>query len=65
MAKESSFDIVSEVDPRMVVAAADKVLHTGEAGDGKIFLSGIQDVYRISTGQTGVAALDMTTKVGK
>ncbi len=57
--------IVSEVDPRMVVAAADKVLHTGEAGDGKIFLSGIQDVYRISTGQTGVAALDMTTKVGK
>jgi Amt family ammonium transporter len=56
--------VVSEVDPALVVAAANRVLHTGEAGDGKVFVAGVEDAYRISTGQTGVAALDMTTKVG-
>ena len=55
--------VVSEVDPDLVVAAASKALHTGSAGDGKIFVSGIEDVVRISTGQTGTAALDMTTEV--
>ena len=55
--------VVSEVDPGLVVAAASKALHTGSAGDGKIFVSGIEDVMRISTGQTGTAALDMTTEV--
>ncbi len=52
--------VVSEVDPGMVVAAANRVLHTGSAGDGKIFVSQIQDVMRISTGDIGVKALDMT-----
>ena len=55
--------VVSEVDPGLVVAAASKALHTGSAGDGTIFVSGIEDVMRISTGQTGTAALDMTTEV--
>lgn len=50
--------VVSEVDPGLVVAVAKRVLHTGAAGDGKIFVSGIQDVYRISSGQTGKEALD-------
>lgn len=57
--------VVSEVDPGLVVAAASKALHTGSAGDGKIFVSGVEDVMRISTGQTGTAALDMTTEVGR
>lgn len=55
--------VVSEVDPGIVVAAAQKALHTGSAGDGKIFVSDVSDAIRISTGQTGVAALDMTTRV--
>ena len=55
--------VVSEVDPGIVVAAAQKALHTGTAGDGKIFVSDVSDALRISTGQTGVAALDMTTKI--
>lgn len=55
--------VVSEVDPGIVVAAAQKALHTGAAGDGKVFVSDVSDAIRISTGQTGVAALDMTTKI--
>ena len=55
--------VVSEVDPGIVVAAAQKALHTGAAGDGKIFVSDVSDALRISTGQTGVAALDMTTRI--
>jgi len=31
--------------------------HTGEVGDGKIFLSHIDDVVRIRTGERGEAAL--------
>lgn len=30
---------------------------TGEVGDGKIFVSDIQELYRIRTGETGAAAL--------
>jgi Amt family ammonium transporter len=55
--------VVSEVDPRLVVAAAEKVLHTGSAGDGKIFISKIDDVMRISTGEKGVAALNMNETI--
>ena len=55
--------VVSEVDPGLVVAAANKVLHTGGAGDGKIFISSVSDVMRISTGEKGVKALDMNEKV--
>ena len=55
--------VVSEVDPALVVAAASKVLHTGGAGDGKIFVSNVEDVMRVSTGQTGTAALDMNVRL--
>ncbi|MGN0034274.1 MAG: ammonium transporter, partial [Coriobacteriales bacterium] len=55
--------VVSEVDPRLVVAAAGKVLHTGSAGDGKIFISNVEDVMRISTGEKGVDALNMNEAI--
>lgn len=51
--------VVSEIDPALVVAAANKVLHTGDVGDGKIFISNIEDVMRVSTGALGTEALDM------
>ncbi|MGI6033352.1 MAG: ammonium transporter [Coriobacteriales bacterium] len=57
--------VVSEVDPGLVVAAANKVLHTGGAGDGKIFVTNVQDVMRISTGETGVAALNMNESIAE
>lgn len=54
--------VVSTVDPGLVVAAAQKALNTGNVGDGKIFVSGIEDVIRVRTGETGEAALDNTEK---
>lgn len=49
--------VVSKIDPNVVVAAARKALYTGKVGDGKIFVSQIQDIMRIRTGDTGYLAL--------
>ena len=54
--------VVSVVDPGLVVAAAQKALNTGSVGDGKIFVSGVEDVMRVRTGERGVAALDNEAK---
>ena len=50
--------VVSTVDPKLVVAAARKALYTGGLGDGKIFVSGVEDVMRVRTGATGKVALN-------
>ncbi len=50
--------VVSTVDPGLVVAAARKALYTGGLGDGKIFVSGVEDVMRIRTGARGKIALN-------
>ena len=49
--------VVSTVPPASVVAAAKSALYTGHVGDGKIFLYDVEDVIRVRTGETGVAAL--------
>ncbi len=49
--------VVSEVDPKLVVAVARKALDDGKYGAGKIFVSGIENVMRVRTGETGAAAL--------
>ncbi len=49
--------VVSTVPPESVVAAAKSALYTGHTGDGKIFLFDVEDVIRVRTGETGVAAL--------
>ncbi|AZV55414.1 P-II family nitrogen regulator [Clostridium sp. AWRP] len=49
--------IVCEVPVEKVVETAKKVLHTGEMGDGKIFVYNVENVIRISTGDEGKAAL--------
>ena len=49
--------VVSTVPPATVVAAAKSALYTGHVGDGKIFLYDVEDVIRVRTGETGVAAL--------
>ena len=44
----------------MVDAAMDaivKAAHTGKIGDGKIFVSSVEQVVRIRTGETGEAAV--------
>ncbi|MCD8205921.1 MAG: ammonium transporter [Clostridia bacterium] len=52
--------VVSTVDPKLVVAVARKVLDDGKIGAGKIFVTDVENVMRIRTGETGVEALDNT-----
>lgn len=48
---------VSKVPVATVIDAARKALYTGNIGDGKIFLYDIEDVVKVRTGETGIAAL--------
>ena len=41
----------------LVLEAIEKSAHTGNIGDGKIFVHNIEQVIRIRTGETGVEAL--------
>ncbi len=48
------------VSNEMVEAAMDAIIkaaHTGKIGDGKIFVSSIEQVVRIRTGETGESAV--------
>ncbi len=49
--------VVSKVPVRLVIEAAKSVLHTGHIGDGKIFVSDIENVVRVRTGEEGYDAL--------
>ena len=49
--------IVCEPDLDIVIQTAIKVLRTGEAGDGKIFVYDVANVIRISNGAEGKDAL--------
>ncbi|WP_368489859.1 P-II family nitrogen regulator [Clostridium sp. BJN0013] len=54
--------VVCEVPVELVVETAKKVLHTGEMGDGKIFIYDVENVIRISTGDEGRTALQYNTR---
>ena len=41
----------------LVLEAIEKSAHTGNIGDGKIFVHNIEQVIRIRTGETGIEAL--------
>lgn len=49
--------IVCEVPVDKVVDVAKRVLYTGEVGDGKIFVTEMERVIRIRTGEENKAAL--------
>jgi nitrogen regulatory protein PII len=49
--------VVTETQVDEVVHAIQKAAHTGKIGDGKIFVSRIDDVMRIRTKETGPQAL--------
>lgn len=49
--------VVSEVPVELVVETAEKVLKTGNIGDGKIFIYNVENVVRIRTGEQGIDAL--------
>lgn len=49
--------VVADDAVEEVVSAIAKAAFTGEIGDGKIFLSKVEDVVRIRTGERGEVAL--------
>ena len=49
--------VASDRDQEKIVAAIQKVAGTGSVGDGKIFISHIDEVVRIRTGERGEKAL--------
>lgn len=49
--------VASDKDVRKIVQAIQEVAKTGGVGDGKIFVTPVEEVIRIRTGETGEAAL--------
>ena len=49
--------VVSKVPVRQVIETAKRALYTGHIGDGKIFVSDVENVVRIRTGEEGYDAL--------
>ena len=49
--------VVSKVPVQMVIETAKKVLYTGHIGDGKIFVSDVENVVKVRTGEEGYDAL--------
>jgi nitrogen regulatory protein P-II 1 len=49
--------VVEDTKVQPVIAAIVKVAQTGQVGDGKIFVSTIDESVRIRTGETGGEAL--------
>lgn len=49
--------VVCKVPVKTVIETAKKVLYTGHIGDGKIFVSNIENVIKVRTGEEGYDAL--------
>ena len=49
--------VVSDRDVRKIIQAIQDASKTGAVGDGKIFVSPVEEVIRIRTGENGEAAL--------
>ncbi|WP_299980483.1 P-II family nitrogen regulator [uncultured Pseudoteredinibacter sp.] len=48
---------VADSDVDVVVEAISKAAHSGKIGDGKIFVSALEQLIRIRTGETGEDAI--------
>ena len=55
--------VVSLVPVQTVLKAAKEVLHTGQYGDGKVFIYDIENVVKIRTGEEGYLALQVTQPI--
>ncbi len=49
--------VVDDNKVQAVIETIVKVAHTGQIGDGKIFVSALSDAVRIRTGETGADAV--------
>jgi len=49
--------VVCKIPPQTVIDTVKKVLYTGKVGDGKIFVTDIENVVKVRTGEQGYDAL--------
>ncbi|MEN9559842.1 MAG: nitrogen regulatory protein 1 [Pseudomonadota bacterium] len=49
--------IITEAQVERAIEAIIKAAHTGKIGDGKIFVTSVEQVIRIRTGESGEAAV--------
>jgi Amt family ammonium transporter len=49
--------VVCKIPPETVISTVKKVLYTGKVGDGKIFISDVENVVKVRTGEVGYDAL--------
>ncbi len=49
--------VLADDQAAAAVAAVVKAAHTGKIGDGKVFVSAVEDAIRIRTGEKGEAAV--------
>lgn len=49
--------VVNEADVKKVVDVIQKAAKTGRIGDGKIFITPVEEIIRIRTGETGANAI--------
>ena len=49
--------VVSKISPRTVIEVAKKALYTGKYGDGKVFVTTVDNAVKIRTGEEGYDAL--------
>lgn len=54
--------VVSDGDKPLVVETILKHARTGDVGDGKIFVIGVEEAIRIRTGEEGEAVLQAHTE---
>jgi nitrogen regulatory protein P-II 1 len=52
--------VVDDEDSEQVIKVIRENAATGEVGDGKIFVSAVEDVVRVRTGERGAAAVGKT-----
>ncbi|MCX7086462.1 MAG: P-II family nitrogen regulator [Methylococcales bacterium] len=48
---------ISDAQAELAIAAISKAANTGKIGDGKIFVTSLEQVIRIRTGETGEEAI--------
>ncbi|AGY60087.1 P-II family nitrogen regulator [Gloeobacter kilaueensis] len=49
--------VVEETAVETIVSTIQRLAHTGQSGDGKIFVLAVEEALRIRTGQVGAAAI--------
>jgi nitrogen regulatory protein P-II 1 len=55
--KEKDEDFLADENVERVIDAIRNAAQTGRIGDGKIFVSNVEEVIRIRTGETGIDAI--------